>query len=317
MPNRSSFGLTIFEQFAPREAHPNELLPKPARTEGNLDIPAHTANAASTTNTPLTRPTLTPTTASTLHADRIAPEDLQDLDRDDAVSQATSVAYSQVDPDDSGILHVPQLEGVSHGIQPFECPFCFGIVQAKRQHSWRKHVLSDLRAYVCMSADCDVGLFEDKAAWQAHDAECHQRQWSCSQCRSGPFTSAEGLQGHLCSTHEVGELPEDVVTKLVDASSYPVTETAPTCPFCDFEDDIRKDAAARGQALLPGAQVVIPLADYHRHLAFHQEQLALFAIPPEVERSVESGSNHGRSKVDSQENIQVSTILSPCICARI
>ena len=168
-----------------------------------------------------------------------------------------------------------------------------------------------------MSADCEAGLFEDKLAWQAHDAECHQRQWSCNQCRSGPFTSAKSLQDHLHSTHEVGGLPEDVIAKLVDASAHPVSEAAPDCPFCDFEDDVRKDAAARGQDLPSTAQVIIPLADYHRHLAFHQEQLALFAIPPEVERSVESGSNHGRSKADPQENFQVSTALDPYHCTSI
>jgi hypothetical protein len=160
-----------------------------------------------------------------------------------------------------------------------------------------------------MSADCDASLFEDKAAWQAHDAQCHQREWSCNSCRNGPFTTAKSLQEHLRSKHEVGELPEDVISKLVDASSHSVTETAPDCPFCDFEDDVRKDATARGQDLPSSAQLVVPLVDYHRHLAFHQEQLALFAIPPEVERSVESKSDHGRSKADPQENAQVSKAL--------
>jgi len=252
---------------------------------------------------------LTPTAASTLYADRIAQEDLQDLDRDDAVSQATSVAYSQADPDDSGMLHVPRLEDVSHGVQPFECPFCFGIVQAKRQHSWRKHVLSDLRAYVCISPDCDAGLFEDKTVWQAHDAECHQRQWSCNQCRLGPFSSAESLRNHLRSSHEVDDLPEDVVAKMVDASSHAVPEAAPDCPFCDFESDVRREATSGGQDLSSSAQIVIPLVDYHRHLAFHQEQLALFAIPPAIERNLDSESNHDRDKVDHQEHVQVCAVL--------
>jgi hypothetical protein len=117
--------------------------------------------------------------------------------------------------------------------------------------------------------------------------------------------------------HEVGHLPEGVIAKLVDASSHSVAEAAPNCPFCDFDGDVRNDATARGHDLSTTAQVVIPLADYHRHLAFHQEQLALFAIPPEVERSVESESNHGRSKADPQENIEVSVVLSSCVCARI
>ena len=270
----------------------------------------------------MTRPTLTPTTASTLYADKIAQEDLQDLDRDDTASQATSVAYSQHDTDDSGTLHVPQLEDVSHGVQPFECPLCFGIVQAKRQHSWRKHVLSDLRAYVCLSTDCEAGLFEDKSTWQAHDVECHQRQWSCTQCQLGPFSSATSLKSHLRLTHEVGEFSEEIVTKMVYSSSHPVSEVAPDCPFCDFEHDVRREGLTRGQDLLPDTQIVVPLADYHRHLAFHQEQLALFSIPPAIERSLESESNHGRSTVDPQENIQVSAVLhtrrndSAHICTR-
>ena len=111
--------------------------------------------------------------------------------------------------------------------------------------------------------------------------------------------------------HEVGELPDDVIAKLVDASSHSVSEAAPDCPFCDFENDIRNNATAKGQVLLPSAPVVIPLADYHRHLAFHQEQLALFAIPPEIERHLESGSNHGRSNVDPHDNVHVSTSFDP------
>jgi hypothetical protein len=121
----------------------------------------------------------------------------------------------------------------------------------------------------------------------------------------------------LRATHEVGGLPEDVVAKLIDASSHPVSEATPDCPFCDFENDVRSDVMAKGQDLLPGAPIVIPLSDYHRHLASHQEQLALFAIPPEVERSVESESNHSRSEADPQENIKVSTVFSECFCARI
>jgi hypothetical protein len=222
------------------------------------------------------------------------------------VSQVTSVAYSHVDFEDTGLLHVPRLEDIANRDQPFECPFCFGIVQAKRQRSWRKHVLSDLRAYVCMSQACDAGLFADKATWQAHDAECHQRQWRCQHCRIGPFSSAGGLQNHLCSTHDVGELPSDILAQVVDASTSALTEVVPNCPLCNFEDEVWTDATNRGQELSSSAQVVVPLADYHRHLTFHQEQLALFAIPPATDRSAESESTHARSQADPKEHVQVS-----------
>lgn len=276
-------------------------------TDGNLDVPILTENAASTTNTPLTRPTLSPTAASTLYPDKIVRDDLQDLeDGEDAVSQVTSIAYSQADPKDTGLLHVPRLEDVSEGGQPFECPFCFGIVLAKRQRSWRKHVLSDLRAYVCMSQGCDAGLFEDKIAWQTHDAECHQRQWCCQHCRIEPFSSAGGLQNHIRSIHDGSYFPMNVLAQMVDASTNTLVEIVPECPFCDFEDQVRAKATNGGQELSSLAKVVVPLADYHRHVAFHQEQLALFAIPPAIERSVESESTHNRSRVDPDEHFQVS-----------
>jgi hypothetical protein len=283
-------------------------VPKPSRVSGDLAALIYTEIAASTTNTPYTRPTLSPTTASTLFPDKIMRDDLQNLDDgdDDARSQTTSVAHSQVDPKDSGLLHVPRLEDVSNGNGPFECPFCFGIVQAKRQCSWRKHVLSDLRAYVCMFEGCDAGLFEDKMAWQTHDSECHQRQWRCQHCRTGAFSSASSLQDHLRSMHDSGKLPKDLIARVVDASTVTSSEVVPDCPLCDFEDEIRAEAMSRSQELSTNSQVVIPLADYHRHLAFHQEQLALFAIPPAIERSVESESTHGRSRADPDEQDKVS-----------
>jgi hypothetical protein len=306
---RSVAKLTYLAQVAPISASKDSHLPK-SRVDGDLEVPAHTGKAPSTTNTPLTRPTLSPTTASTLYPDKIVREDLQDLDDgDDAVSQVTSVAYSHVDSEDPGLIHVPRLEDVTNGGQPFECPFCFGIVQAKRQRSWRKHVLSDLRAYVCMSRGCDAGLFEDKATWQAHDAACHQCQWRCQHCRVGPFSSASGLQNHLRSSHDIGEFPEDILAQVVDASTSSLTEIVPDCPLCDFEDQVRADAMKRGQELSPDAQVVVPLADYHRHLAFHQEQLALFAMPPATESSAESASTHARSREDPDEHVQVSPII--------
>lgn len=257
----------------------------------------------------MTRPTLSPTTASTLQPDKIAQDDLQDLDdRDDAVSQSTSVAYSQANEEDSGHLRLVRLQDLSHNNEPFECPYCFSIVQARRQRSWRKHVLSDLRAYVCMFEDCDAGLFEDKAAWAQHDAEEHRRQWDCQHCRDicGPFSSPRGLHDHMLSLHAGDELPSEVLTQVVRASSRPLIEAAPECPLCDFAAEVQHQANTSGQAMPLGSQAVIPLVELQKHLALHQEQLALFAIPPAIDRGVESESRHGRSQVGADEQIKVS-----------
>jgi hypothetical protein len=257
----------------------------------------------------MTRPTLSPTAASTLQPDKIVREDLQDLDdNDDAASQSTSVAYSQATAEGSGHLRIVRLQDLSHDHEPFECPYCYSIVQAKKQRSWRKHVLSDLRAYVCIFEDCDAGLFEDKAAWALHDAEEHRRQWDCQYCRNTdrPFSSSQGLHEHLRALHAGDSLPAEVLHQVVEASSRPLSETVPDCPLCDFDNEVYHQANRLGQAIPLGSQVVIPLVELQKHLALHQEQLALFAIPPAVQRGVESESRHGNSQVGPDEQIKVS-----------
>lgn len=106
--------------------------------------------------------------------------------------------------------------------------------------------------------------------------------------------------------HAGDGLPTEVLTQVVEASSHPLSETAPDCPLCDFDIDVHRQANKTGQAIPPGTQAVIPLAELQKHLALHQEQLALFAIPPAVERGVESESRHGKSQVGPKEQIKVS-----------
>ena len=159
-----------------------------------------------------------------------------------------------------------------------------------------------------MFKDCDAGLFEDKAAWARHDTEEHRRQWDCQHCRDTdrPFSSSQGLHEHLRALHAGDGLPAEVLAQVVEASSRPLVETVPDCPLCDFDVDVHREASRLGQAIPSCSQAVIPLAELQKHLALHQEQLALFAIPPAVERGVESGSRHGKSQVGPDEQIKVS-----------
>lgn len=111
------------------------------------------------------RPTLSPTTTSTLQPGGLVQDDLENLDQfDDNASQATSVDYLYKPGEDVSGLKVVQLEDVAKEREPFECPYCFKIIQAQRRRSWRKHVFSDLRAYACVFEDCDAGLFEERSA---------------------------------------------------------------------------------------------------------------------------------------------------------
>ena len=97
-----------------------------------------------------------------------------------------------------------------------------------------------------------------------------------------------------------------MLAQVVEASSRPLVETAPDCPLCDFDVDVHREASRLGQAIPSCSQAVIPLAELQKHLALHQEQLALFAIPTAVERGVESESKHGKSQVGPDEQVKVS-----------
>jgi hypothetical protein len=76
--------------------------------------------------------TLAPTMASTLlPAAFEAAEDNLD-DTQSQMSEATSMAE-----DENNQISIESLESVSQGSYPFECPYCFGIQNIKRERAWR------------------------------------------------------------------------------------------------------------------------------------------------------------------------------------
>ncbi|KAK6436800.1 hypothetical protein LTR95_007011, partial [Oleoguttula sp. CCFEE 5521] len=260
----------------------------------NPVLPALQYNTAPTAST---RPTLTPTAASTLQANQVANEDLQNLDRDDdAVSQATSFMSSHVDGETAEGLHVVRLSTLRKYDEPFECTYCHAIVATRRQRSYKKHVYADLRAYICTFEDCTAGLFEDRDAWWQHEMNAHRRQWSCQSCQGKIFDTAAGLQKHMRVAHDAAALPDDLLAQIAAASSTPVLEVAVSdCPLCeDFDSIIRQEAAKMQMSIPDHHQVKVPLKRFQQHLGYHLEQLALFAVPPQIDGNIESGSRHSR-----------------------
>ncbi|KAI5836799.1 hypothetical protein DFP73DRAFT_345177 [Morchella snyderi] len=63
---------------------------------------------------------------------------------------------------------------------PYYCKLCRGnlnqMSKRSRGHQWRKHIFSDLEAYMCIRANCsqrDV-FFKSKREWVTHDMTCNQ-----------------------------------------------------------------------------------------------------------------------------------------------
>ena len=252
--------------------------------------------------TNVTRPTLTPTTASTVDPDKIAPERLLNLDGegdDDVRSHSTSFVSSKANDDALDGLGVTRLQALSKDGTPFECPYCFAMMQTKRQRTWRRHVFRDLRAYVCTFEQCTAGLFEDREAWFQHEMDVHRRQWVCQSCPSRPFKEVEQFERHLQKAHLGTVLSQNVLSRIVEASSHPIIEIAASaCPFCDSWDSaLRVEAKSQGLLVPDTDSLNVPTTRFQQHLAEHQEQLALFAITPEIEaRSDSHSGSHGEPR---------------------
>ncbi|OQO15156.1 hypothetical protein B0A48_00538 [Cryoendolithus antarcticus] len=203
---------------------------------------------------------------------------------------------SHADGDNTEGLHVVQLSTLRKYDEPFECTYCHAIVAAKRQRSYKKHVYADLRAYICTFEDCNTGLFEDRDTWWQHEMNVHRRQWSCQSCQGKTFDTAAALQKYLRVAHDAAALHDHLLAQIATASSIPVVEIAASeCPLCEqFDLDVRQEAVRMHTPVPSYHQVRISLKRFQQHLAYHLEQLALFAVPPQIDGNIESGSKHSR-----------------------
>ncbi|RYP03946.1 hypothetical protein DL764_004780 [Monosporascus ibericus] len=234
------------------------------------------------------------TKASTLNVAQLAVlQETQDHDNRSYISAASSVRLGS----EEATLHLPSLRDVSKGNAAFECPLCCGIQSISREYSWKRHAYQDLKAYVCTlgEGECDFKLFGDSKAWFNHELQCHRRQWTCIVCRKGPFRDQERFHSHVKQAHP--DLEVNQWTVLLHAGQRPLDAIpAGDCPFCDeWEQSLRAAAKNQGTAdnsLRESAEstIVVDPPEFRRHVAFHMEQLALFAIPRDTGDDEDDGN---------------------------
>lgn len=143
-------------------------------------------------------------------------------------------------------------------------------------NQFRKHVLSDLRPYVCIFESCGLRMFESQHEWFQHELQFHRKQWTCQICPGNFAQTGVDLEKHLFKDHS------NVVT---DMDTFLQTCLMPrierSCPLCV---DL---ASAQHTGLAPD----ISLRRYREHLGRHMEQLAMSALPYEDDRDDESVSD--------------------------
>ncbi|KAK0744888.1 hypothetical protein B0T21DRAFT_94707 [Apiosordaria backusii] len=142
----------------------------------------------------------------------------------------------------------------------FECPFCYMLISVTTSRGWAKHVLADLRPYICLSPDCAMSKtdYEGRHEWMQHVLGNHWRSWNCVYC-ADQFDSAIELRTHFVEVHPEAGLQQGVEVMVKTGEKPKALNTPSKCPFCQ--------------------QHIASAKEYSRHVGRHQRDLALFALP--------------------------------------
>ena len=141
------------------------------------------------------------------------------------------------------------------------------------------HIFADLQPYICTFADCKAELaqFPNRAAWAEHEFCQHRitRSWSCPECPQA-FDNVPEWQNHIQKRH--------------------------CLIFSDRNLNNAKDMAYKTEATriendeCPLCRMVVgkPRRAFVKHVGRHMEEIALMALPRNVEDDSEEGSVHSQ-----------------------
>ena len=158
--------------------------------------------------------------------------------------------------------------------------------QIRSKNYSRKHVMSDLKPYVCTYGDCELYdfLFETKKDWYEHEASHHRVVWFCNFDNHQEYHNQADFLTHMKDMHET-HLDTARLSSLNDMFQRPSFAQDGHCRLCQKST-----------------------AKLINHVSRHLQQLALFAIPRinEVENSADAGKDtrdSGTRKMDDNDEI--------------
>lgn len=83
--------------------------------------------------------------------------------------------------------------------KPFECPYCFFIIEIKSTRSWNRHIFKDIKPYVCTFSECSIPdrLYDSRREWYSHEITEHRREdYVCSLCKDS-LKSSKQYERHV------------------------------------------------------------------------------------------------------------------------
>ncbi|KAL3460890.1 hypothetical protein BJX64DRAFT_289828 [Aspergillus heterothallicus] len=136
-----------------------------------------------------------PTTATL-----IGPTVLADFDKESAATQESYVLRGD-ESDDTNFFPAPP--DIDQDKSEFECPYCFILCSRKllEPRAWRRHLIKDLRPYVCTFEECkDTSQqYETRPEWMAHEYSVHGHQPQSP--RKCPCCLAENVTPEHVASH--------------------------------------------------------------------------------------------------------------------
>ncbi|KAI5803588.1 hypothetical protein DFH27DRAFT_556308 [Peziza echinospora] len=181
----------------------------------------------------------------------------------------------------------PPPNGAQAFEEPFECPYCYRIIDINDTRSWRKHVFEDLRPYVCTFEDCPtaITLYGSRGEWFDHELAFHRREWHCKDCDL-VLPNQELMSKHLENRH--GDVYSECLAPIILKRCERPIQKSQQCCFCLGSFSNKR---------------------LRNHLAKHMQQLSLFILPrldldesQEVESDAE-GSSASQSAPHQEEDI--------------
>ena len=167
-------------------------------------------------------------------------------------------------------------------------------------HCPRMHVFADLRPYICTFDNCPHELvqFSDRIAWADHEFSKHRisSSWTCPECSAQCNAEVEWAQ-HLKDCHQrtfVGSKLQ--VAKTMACKIRPKPAEEESCPLC-------------------GIVLGKPRRAFVKHVGRHMEEIALMALPRDIDELSETSSVISNTGNTSQSTTQASTSFTadfPC-----
>jgi len=161
----------------------------------------------------------------------------------------------------------------------FLCPYCKITQYISTERAWKKHVLRDLKPYVCTFSGCRFQdhFFASRNAWYLHETQEHRCEWHCNVEGHDICKTQEQFISHMSESHRT-ELSWDQMTNLAPMFRRAHRSSAGKCNLCN-----RKSQS---------------LCD---HVARHLERIALFALPRSVDDDADSNSSQSQQSLKSLE----------------